>query len=64
MLMFVELKTTKGVLSELQKIQIARLRRLGQTVYVIRSKKQVDDFMDFYKKLRELGAENKNGTSL
>lgn len=64
MLLFVELKTAKGKLSELQKIQIKRLRRLGQTVYVIRSKKQVDDLIEFYKNMRELGADNKNGTSL
>lgn len=44
-LVFVELKNEKGRLSELQKVQLARLESLGQRTEVINSKKGVDEFM-------------------
>lgn len=42
---FVELKTEKGMLSPLQKVQIARLRELGQDVRVLYGKEQVKGFL-------------------
>lgn len=45
-LVFVELKNERGRLSELQKVQIKRLQDLGQEVIVIKSKKEVDMFLD------------------
>lgn len=43
---FVELKTEKGELSALQKVQIARLQKLGQDVRVLYGKEQVEKFLD------------------
>ena len=45
-LVFVELKTRKGRLSDLQEMQIRKLRGLGQTVYV---SKGVQGLIDFFK---------------
>lgn len=45
-LVFVELKTRKGRLSDLQESQIRRLRGLGQTVYVV---KGIQGLIDFFK---------------
>ena len=42
---FVELKSTVGKLSEGQAREIARLRDLGQTVFVCNSKEQVDEVL-------------------
>nr|WP_270471885.1 VRR-NUC domain-containing protein [Hungatella hathewayi] len=43
---FVELKTEKGQLSALQKVQIKRLQELGQEVEVLYGLQQVRDFLD------------------
>ena len=51
MLMFVELKTAKGRLTKMQEVQIQRLRDLNQDVYIIRSKKQVDELLEFYENI-------------
>lgn len=42
---YVELKTATGRLSKLQKIDHAIRRRLGHTVYVLRSKADVDCYI-------------------
>lgn len=43
---FVELKTEKGLLSELQKVQLTRLARLGQTIEVIYGVEQLAEFFE------------------
>ena len=43
---FVELKTDKGALSRLQRVQIARLRELGQYVFVAHGVQGVAEFFD------------------
>ena len=43
--MFVELKTESGKLSSLQKVQITRLEKLGQTVVVLYGAKDVENFL-------------------
>lgn len=42
---FVELKTEKGKLSELQRVQIRRLRELGQDVRVLYGLEAVERFL-------------------
>lgn len=39
---FIELKSATGVLSEIQKVVISRMRRAGALVYICASKAQVD----------------------
>ena len=56
---FVELKTDTGKLSALQKVQISRLRELGQKVYVAYGIEGVRTFFlasGFEETSRELGA--------
>ena len=43
--LFVELKTEKGVLSKLQKIQIEKLRAFGQKVFVLYGLSEVEEFV-------------------
>jgi hypothetical protein len=43
---FVELKTETGRLSAIQKVQIRRLRKLGQDVRVLYGMSEVADFLD------------------
>lgn len=43
---FVELKTEKGQLSALQKVQIKRLREMGQDVKILYGESQVRDFLE------------------
>ncbi|MBU9745876.1 VRR-NUC domain-containing protein [Lachnospiraceae bacterium ASD3451] len=43
--MFVELKTESGALSDLQKVQIDRLRKLGQAVFIA---KGIDGISEFF----------------
>lgn len=43
---FVELKTVKGRLSPWQKLFAAEMRRMGMNYIVIRSKEDVDDFIN------------------
>lgn len=43
---FVELKTDTGVLTALQKIQLERLRDLGQSVRVLHGVSEVADFFE------------------
>jgi hypothetical protein len=43
---FVELKTEKGRLSAIQKVQIRRLRKLGQDVRVLYGMSEVAGFLD------------------
>lgn len=43
---FVELKTDKGTLSKLQRVQIRRLKDLGQYVFVAYGTQGVADFFD------------------
>lgn len=42
---FVELKTESGRLSQLQKVQIDRLKKLGQDVRVLYGMKEVEGFL-------------------
>lgn len=43
---FVELKRPKGGrLSEMQKYQIAKIRKLGVRVEILKNKQEIDDFM-------------------
>lgn len=44
--MFVELKTESGKLSSLQKVQITRLKKLGQNVRVLYGAKDVENFLE------------------
>ena len=43
---FVELKSETGKLTELQKVQIQRLRDLGQEVMVLRGQDDVREFLE------------------
>lgn len=45
---FVELKRADGILSKLQCAQFLKLRKLQQTIWVCRSKEDVDDFIRHY----------------
>lgn len=45
-LIFVELKTNKGTPSKLQKIQIKRLRKLGQDVRVLYGLEEAKEFLN------------------
>lgn len=45
---FVELKTSKGELSAIQKVQLDRLSKLGQQVYVVRGIDGVSQFFQDY----------------
>lgn len=45
---FVELKTEMGRLSRLQELQIVRLRKLGQTVEVVRGIEGLKQFFEDY----------------
>lgn len=54
---FVELKTEKGQLSALQKVQIKRLQELGQEVEVLYGLPQVRDFLDECRHRIELQAQ-------
>ena len=47
---FVELKAQDGELTPGQKMQLGRLNRLGALVYVLRSEKCVDWFLDVCRK--------------
>lgn len=49
---FVELKTERGTLTALQKVQIRRLKALGQEVRVLRGPGEVKEFL---KECREHG---------
>lgn len=42
---FVELKSPKGVISNLQAFRIAELRRIGQSVVILRSAEDVEEFL-------------------
>lgn len=42
---FVEVKTPSGRLSPVQEYEIGRLRERGHTVYVVRSRQDVDDLL-------------------
>ena len=44
-LIFVELKADDGVLSPVQRIQIERLRKLGQRVEVVRGMRSLEEFL-------------------
>lgn len=44
---FVELKTEKGELSSLQKVQIKRLKDLGQVVFIAKGLEGVSNFLLF-----------------
>ena len=46
--LFVELKTERGSLTALQKVQIDRLKKLGQQVYVVRG---IDGLSQFFQDL-------------
>lgn len=50
---FVEIKSQQGKLSSLQQAQIQRLRKLRQTVFVIHSKADVIEFVNFYNNRKE-----------
>jgi archaeal holliday junction resolvase (hjc) len=43
--LFVELKTEKGVLSKLQKVQIKKLLAYGQQVFVLYDLQEVEEFV-------------------
>ena len=45
LLFFVELKTKTGRLGKSQEREIARLRGLGQWVFILRSKEDIDDLL-------------------
>lgn len=45
---FVELKSQKGVLSKIQRHRIAELEELGQNIRVLSSLENVADFLDEY----------------
>lgn len=47
---FVELKTKKGTLSKLQRLQIRRLKKLGQDVRILYGMEEVKDFLDEIKR--------------
>jgi hypothetical protein len=47
-LVFVELKRADGILSRVQCAQFQKLRKLQQTIWIIRSKEEVDDFIRHY----------------
>lgn len=47
-IIFVELKTDTGTLSSLQRVQIKRLRELGQTVEVVKGIRGVIQFFEDY----------------
>ena len=44
--LFVELKTEKGVLSKLQKVQIKKLLAYGQKVFVLYGLQEVEEFVN------------------
>ena len=44
--LFVELKTEKGVLSKLQKVQIKKLLAYGQKVFVLYGIQEVEEFVN------------------
>ena len=44
--LFVELKTEKGVLSKLQQNQIEKLRAFGQKVFVLYGLQEVEEFVN------------------
>lgn len=50
-LFFVEVKREGGKISPLQRVEIARLKSLGQAVYVIWSKDDVNDLIDLRREL-------------
>ena len=45
-ILFVELKTEKGVLSKLQKVQIKKLLAYGQKVFVLYGIQEVEEFVN------------------
>lgn len=45
-ILFVELKTEKGVLSKLQKVQIKKLLAYGQKVFVLYGLQEVEEFVN------------------
>lgn len=47
---FVELKTKKGTPSKLQRLQIRRLKKLGQDVRILYGMEEVKDFLDEIKR--------------
>ena len=47
-IVFVELKTESGTLSSLQRVQIKRLRELGQTVEIVKGVRGVIRFFEEY----------------
>ena len=47
---FVELKTKKGTPSKLQRLQIRRLKKLGQDVRILYGLEEVKDFLDEIKR--------------
>ena len=47
---FIELKTKKGTPSKLQRLQIRRLKKLGQDVRILYGMEEVKDFLEEIKK--------------
>ena len=47
---FIELKTKKGTPSKLQRLQIRRLKKLGQDVRILYGLEEVKDFLDEIKR--------------
>lgn len=50
-MIFVELKSENGKLTKLQELQIKKLNSLGNEVWIINSKKGVDEFINYCKGL-------------
>lgn len=44
-LIFIELKADRGSLSPIQKVQIRRIQKLGQEVYVVRGMDGLEEFL-------------------
>ncbi len=61
-LVLVELKRAKGTLTKLQCFQFLRLRKLQQTIWIIRNKEEVDDFIRHYGGPRAEQSEGKHET--
>lgn len=45
-LIFVELKADDGTLRQVQRVQIGRIRKLGQRAEVVRGMKGLEDFLE------------------
>lgn len=55
---FVELKSAVGVLSSNQRLRHAEMRKQGFEVYVLRSKEEVDIFLEKNVNILTMGGEN------